>query len=285
MSEDVVEGPWTGHPALQPVREGKEVSNRHRDLWRNVALAAPLVLVTTVAMIGQVGWFYQEVHKRGTPVALAVMVAVLASLALETISLFAAAEAHFRLMRGDPAGPVRVLSYAVAGFAGIINWWHWSPGVIAVVFGVMSALAPWLWAIRSRSLRRAELRLIGALDEPSVKFGWRRWVLHPRRAWPLYRAAVWDGVTDPAKALALTLAVPCSSTDGARHDEVAAEVTLPRIVVKPHAPRSPEADRVVEVRALLKREPNLSARRLAETGRYGSKSTCATLLTKAKERA
>jgi hypothetical protein len=53
--------------------------------------------------------------------------------------------------------------------------------------------------------------------------------------------------------------------------------------VKPHEPRSPEADRVVEVRALLTKDPTLTARRLAEMRpQYGSKSTCATLLTKAK---
>jgi hypothetical protein len=275
MSEDVVEGPWTGHPALRPVSEGKADSYRHRDIWRNVALAAPLVLVTVVATFGQVGWFAEQIARHGAlpvPVGLAALVC---ALTVETISLFLAAEAHARLMAGDPAGPVRTMSYVVAGFVGLINWSHWRPGVIALVFGAMSALAPVLWAIRSRSLRRAELRLIGALDEPSVKFGWRRWVLYPQRSWTLYRAAVWDGVTDPAKALALDVA-PAEPVQ-------VSPKPLPRIVVKPHTPRSPEADRVVEVRALLTKDPNLSARRLAELRpQYGKSSTCAVLLKKAR---
>jgi hypothetical protein len=99
--------------------------------------------------------------------------------------------------------------------------------------------------------------------------------MFPGRSWTLYRAAVWDGVTDPAKALALDV-VPAEPVQ-------VAPKPLPRIVVKPHAPRSPEADRVVEVRALLTTEPNLSARRLAEMRPdLGAKSTCATLLDAAK---
>ena len=268
MSEEILPGPWPDpHPSLRPVPQ----LDRRREIGRNVALAAPLVLVTVTAIFGQYAWFASQIARRGNlpiPVGLA---ALICALTVETISLFLAAEAHARLMAGDPAGPVRTMSYAAAAFVGIVNWSHWRPGIIAVVFGVMSALAPFLWAVRSRSLRRAELRMIGALDEPSVKLGWQRWVLYPQRSWRIYRVAVWDGITDPATALAL--------------DAPSTPVPAPpRIVTAKPAPQAQvEPDnRVAEIRARLAKGQPVTARGLAEEGRFGSKSTAAALIAKAK---
>ena len=263
VSVEDLETLWTA-----PVALVDKYRSEHHEIGRNIALAAPLVLVTVMAVFGQVGWFAGQLDTRGRLPIPTELAALICAVTVETISLFLAAEAHGRAMNGDQAGPVRVASYAMATFVGIVNYSHWRPGIIAVVFGVMSASGPALWAIRSRSLRRAELRRAGALTPPALRLGWLRWALYPRRSWTVFREAAWDGVTDPAKALAAPALVP---------------VVLPAQINRHKAPKPIEGDRVAQLRTRLAAGETLSAGILAGEGRWGSRSTAAELLRQARE--
>lgn len=271
--------PVNGHSAGGPAPAGPR-----RERGRNTVLAAPLILVTALALLGQYGWFHDAMsgHTALVPAAAS---ALLASLTLETIGLFFAAEAHARLMAGDAAGPVRALSYLAGVCVGALSWWHWRPGSVALVFGVMSALSPWLWAIRSRSMRRAELRAAGVVDVPPVKLGWRRWVISPRRSWRIYRRAVWAGITDPGEALALEAArTPPDATETAEGLAVPAP-PVEAASVAPAASPGPPGQGALPVDGLLSFEgsvkkvldrlragEDLSVSKLAAEGVWGSRS-------------
>ena len=166
-----------------------------------IALIIPLVLVNIVAVYGQVAWARTNLHA-------GLAVALLFAGALESVGVYLAAEAHAALMAGDAALRLRLASYTVALIVGALNYQHWagpggSPTPAAVAFGSLSAISPWLWAVRSRSLRRADLRALGLIDPRTVRFSSARWLLHFGRTWRAFRLAVWAGETDPARAVAL----------------------------------------------------------------------------------
>ncbi len=162
----------------------------------NAVLVVPLLLVNGFAMFGQAQWALDRITT--LPV-----VAWLFAVALESIALFLAAEAHSALMAGDAAVARRVGSYLVAGVVGYLNWTHWAGENVAAgaVFAAFSVLSPWLWAVRSRSMRRAELRAAGLVDARLVRFSASKWALYPVRTFRVWRWAAWEGVQDPAAAI------------------------------------------------------------------------------------
>jgi hypothetical protein len=169
--------------------------------FRNLALLLPLLLVNTVAVVGQVSWG-QEHLTGGLPVA------ILFAGALESIALFLAAETHAALMAGDSSALLRVASYAMAFLAGSLNYLHYaptwsSPSVTAVAFGILSTVSPWLWGVRSRSMHRAELRDRGLIDSRAVRFAPLQWVLFPGSTLRAFRRAVILREMDPVRASAL----------------------------------------------------------------------------------
>lgn len=165
-----------------------------------MALAIPLVLVNAAAIYGQAGWAHQHLVRSWA-------VAALFAAALESIGVYLAAEAHAALMAGDASLRLRIASYGVGVLVGILNYAHfaagWQPTALAITFGALSSISPWLWAIRSRSLNRDRLRTLGLVDPRAVRFSPLRWVLYPRRTFRAFRAAVWAGVVEPAAAVAL----------------------------------------------------------------------------------
>lgn len=180
---------------------------RRRELpdgfWRNTVLAVPLVLMTTVAVLGQIGWLQDAFADKHAPWFMPYLFAA----ALESVGLFLISEAHHALLAGDAALRLRMGSYAVAGVAGAMNYAHWSgpdlqPTALAVALAGMSALSPVLWSIRSRSMHRAALRDLGLIDPRSVRFAAARWVLYPVRTWRVMRSAVWAGEVNPEAAVA-----------------------------------------------------------------------------------
>lgn len=181
-----------------------------------LALAIPLVLVNSAAVYGQAGWAYQHLARSW-------VLAVLFAAALESIGVYLASEAHAALMAGDASLRLRLGSYAVGLLAGGLNYWHFAgphgrPTALAVTFGALSSISPWLWAIRSRSLNRDRLRQLGLVDPRAVRFSPLRWLLYPARTFRAFRAAVWAGVTSPAAAVAL--AEPQDEPDDADDDLV-----------------------------------------------------------------
>jgi hypothetical protein len=167
---------------------------------RNAALVLPLLLVNSAAVYGQAGWAYDHLGHNWT-------VAALFALAVESIGIFLAAEAHAALMAGHASGALRLGSYAVGALVGTLNYAHFAsagyrPNPLAVTFGLLSSISPWLWAIRSRSMNRVRLYELGLIDPRAVKFSRLRWALFPVRTFAAFRAAVWAGVQRPDEAVA-----------------------------------------------------------------------------------
>ena len=198
-------GPDAVTVTVRPVGGRRVARSRVSVLAGNVALIVPLLLVNSVAVYGQVMW----AHEHLTPNSRFWFVAVGFALAVESIGVYLAAEAHAALMAGDAAARLRLGSYLVGLLAGCLNFAHFAPQglghptIAAFTFGALSTVSPWLWAIRSRSLSRAELRAQGLIDGRSVKFPAVQWLLFPRRSARQFRAAVWAGETNPAAARAL----------------------------------------------------------------------------------
>jgi Protein of unknown function (DUF2637) len=170
---------------------------------RNALLALPLILINISALYGQTAWTADNLTH-------SLLWALVLAGALESVGIYLAIEAHRARLAGDAALRLRLGSYGVAAMVGAGNYLHWAAHgtLAAVTFGLMSASSPWLWAIRSRSLRREQLRAAGMIDPHAVRFSLARWLLFPRRTFEAFRAAVWEGETDPARAIAL--ASPCS---------------------------------------------------------------------------
>lgn len=183
--------------AVLPVAGGGSVT---RSMWgRNVALVAPLVLVNAAAVYGQAGWAYDHLGHSA-------VIAVLFAAAVESIGVYLAGEAHAALLAGDASARLRLGSYLVGVLVGCLNYGHFAgadfaPNPLALTFGLLSSVSPWLWAIRSRSLHRDRLRELGQIDPRAVRFSLLRWVLYPLRTFRTFRYAVWAGIVQPAEAV------------------------------------------------------------------------------------
>lgn len=166
---------------------------------RRMALLIPLLLVNSMAIWGQAGWAYDHLARH-------LAVAVLFAAAVESIGVYLSWESHAALMADQAAGLLRTGSYGVGGLVGALNYAHFAgdgyrPTAQAVTFGLLSAISPWLWAIRSRSLNRDRLRELGMVDERGLKLSTSRKFWHPLKSLQVIRWAAWSGVTKPADAV------------------------------------------------------------------------------------
>jgi hypothetical protein len=164
----------------------------------NVILVTPLVLLTTWAAVGQAMWAHDAAN---WPIPVAVAYA----LTVESVGIYLAAEAHAALMAGDSAIRLRVASYLVGGGVGALNYSHFAGTGLApaaVTFGAFSALSPVLWAIRSRSRRREQLRKEGLIDRRAAHFSVGKWLHFPVRTWRALRWSIEHGQQDPGTAWA-----------------------------------------------------------------------------------
>lgn len=171
----------------------------NRTFARSAALAVPLLLVNSAAVYGQAGWAYDHLTH-------VVVLAILFAASIESIGIYLAYEAHAALMAGDASARLRFGSYLVGALAGTLNFAHFAdphyrPNPLAVTFGVLSSISPWLWSIRSRSMNRDRLRELGQIDPRAVRFSLLRWVLFPVRTSQAFRGAIWHGIVEPTKAV------------------------------------------------------------------------------------
>ena len=165
---------------------------------RAAALAVPLLLVNGWAVYGQAAWAYD--HLLPSRVAAVVFAAT-----VESIAVYLAYEARTALLAGDSSFRLRVASYVAALAAGAMNYSHYAPAwdepnAAALIFAVLSALSPWLWAIRTRSQRRGDLRAAGLVDARAAHFSAARWLHFPRRTWRALRRSIDASVQDPQSA-------------------------------------------------------------------------------------
>lgn len=184
------------------------MSTKGADWVGRLALLAPVVLVNAVAVAGQYVWADTSLP-RWVVFTVINLTAVGFASALESIAIYLQYEAHQAQMAGDSAWKLKAGAYGVALLVGALNYWHWAdpithgPTPAAVAFGGLSAISPWLWGIRSRSLHRAKLRDLGLIEERAVKFSSARWFLYPLATFRAFRLAVWVGETDPKAAVGL----------------------------------------------------------------------------------
>jgi hypothetical protein len=186
---------------------GANANDGRSERARNAALFVPLVLVNMFAVFGQAAWAHDHITPAAWESFARWLLAVLFACAVESIGVYLAIEAHAALTGDQSSGLLRTGSYAVGLCVGALNYDHWSGErfaitAAAVTFGALSAISPWLWAIRSRSLNRDRLRELHLLDERGVKLSTSRKFWHPILSLKVTRWAAWAGVTEPAAAVA-----------------------------------------------------------------------------------
>jgi hypothetical protein len=187
-------------PADKPARETWQHAKTTVTTHRGWFAAVPVILVNTVAFGAQLGFWRVHLPVLGQ--------AVLVALALESIAIYLAWQAHLAQLADDSALRLRMAAYGFALVIGVMNYSHymapgWRPTVAAVTFGMMSAVSPWLWSVHSRRQSRDKLRELDQLEPHAVRLGMTRWAWHPRRSAKVMFRATWLGVTRPADAIAL----------------------------------------------------------------------------------
>jgi hypothetical protein len=169
-------------------------------------LAAPLLLVTTFAIYGQVVTGLENYTSITDPWYIRWGVAVGAAAAIESIALFVAWHAHDALLlkASATAARLRRASYLIAAAVATINYWHfadnWQPTAAAVVFAVFSASGPWLWGLHTRRVQHLQLLREGQVDAAGAVFSAERWRAFPVRTWRARRFSIDYSITDPRVA-------------------------------------------------------------------------------------
>ena len=231
--------PFTISPQLQ-VRQGGPVSlwpqPDKTEWWQHAMSAArrvvahrgwlaaiPVVLVNAVAFYGQLAFLRTHL---AAPAGVQALVAV----ALESIAVYLAWQAHLAQLADDSAMRLRLAAYGMAALIGAMNFSHyaaphWQPTFAAIAFALCSAISPWLWSIHSRRESRDALKARGLIEPHAVRLGVTRWAWHPLRSPVVMWHATWAGENDPAKAIALRDAHVARSA--AESDPVAIPVATP----------------------------------------------------------
>lgn len=172
--------------------------NNHR---RAVFAILPIFGCNGTAFTGQLFFFHD--HAKSWPFVGVILFAA----TMESIALYLASEAAEREKKNIASFNVRMASYAFGLFVGIINYSHYAgadfrPTVFAVIFGAMSALSPWLWAMYGRG-QAYEMQLEnGLIEARGVKFAKIRWIMWPYETFHAMRLAAWTGERNPEKAIA-----------------------------------------------------------------------------------
>lgn len=167
--------------------------------------AVPIILVNTLAVIGQCQWAGTHLHW-GHPGQ------ALFAGALETTALAVMYLAHTALIEGDSAWRQKTFAYLIAAGSASVNWQEhaagWHPTPAAFVFAGASLLSPILWATYSRFAARTVMREAGLIDRRAAKFSFARWLMFPRRTFKALRYSVWHSVQSPAQAIAGSHSAP-----------------------------------------------------------------------------
>ena len=221
--------------------------------WRPVLAAVPVILVNVVAFAGQLAFLRAHLP---WPLAGQVLLAV----TLESVAVYLAFHAHLAQMANDSALRLRLAAYAFALVIAAMNYSHyagpgWSPTFAAVALGLMSASSPWLWSVHSRRVSRDQLLAAGLIEPHALRLGGTRWTWHPLRSARVMWLATWEGITDPATAIAkvdgAAVADPGAEVDGEAALEPGRQVSLPSWVdAVPRWTDALSAALVVQIRAI-----------------------------------
>lgn len=190
----------------------------HRPRGRAWLAAVPIVIVNYVAFRAQLRFWQAHLDPSD---------ALLVSVALESIAVYLAWQAHVAQLADDSALRLRLAAYGMALIIGALNYSHymrpgWRPTVAAVTFGMLSAISPWLWSIHSRRESRDALKARNLIEPHAVRLGGTRWFWHLWRSARVMFRATWAGETNPARAIALIESDPVLTASGAADEMVAA---------------------------------------------------------------
>jgi chemotaxis protein histidine kinase CheA len=198
--------------AKKKAKKNESRAKARKDFAAKVVPYLPLVLVNSAALIGQFTWALEHL-KIGDPKSLIRIVsAIVYAVAVESIALFLQFYANRALRNGDAAGGLYVAAFVVASGVSLINFshfynpdvslWNLSVQATAFAFALCSLISPWLWRIHSRAEYREELKERGEIDTRMVRLAGARKVLHPYRSFMTIWDASWEGITNPAEAVA-----------------------------------------------------------------------------------
>lgn len=246
--EEAERASWRAARVVQTRAERAKVDTaRYQALGRRVIPYLPLILVNTLAVIGQLGWGRSNLDG-------GLIVAVLFASTLESIALFLQYYGNRALRRRDSANGLFMAAFLVAGVVAWINYSHYAgpdhaPTATAVAFALCSMASPWLWRIHSRAENRDELVAAGEIDPRAVKLSMARKVYHPVRSFKVVRMAAWTGETNPGRAVAdwermTALKVEAKRLEAdrkaAKHTEKAVEAPAgTKALEAPRTPRKP----------------------------------------------
>jgi hypothetical protein len=169
--------------------------------------AIPIIGVNFVAFYGQASFF--RAHRHVQPgVVIPFVIADVMALALESIAVYLAWQAHLARKANDSAFRLRLGAYAVATVIGALNYSHfcgprWQPTAYAVAFALASVISPALWGIHSNRESRDALKARDLIEDHAVRLGATRWAWHLLRSARVMFRATWVGETNPARAIAL----------------------------------------------------------------------------------
>jgi hypothetical protein len=163
------------------------------------AWITPIVIVNYVAFRAQLRFWQDHLSPAD---------ALLVSVALESIAIYWAYQAHQAIMADDSALRLKMAAYGMALIIGVLNYSHymhphWRPTVAAVTFGMMSVISPWLWSANSRRSSRDVLKDKNLIEDHAVRLGLTRWFWHGWRCIHVMHAATWEGVNRPSEAIRL----------------------------------------------------------------------------------
>lgn len=203
---------WRASVETEKKTETEKIkSDRFRKTMNKAVPYAPLFLVNTAAITGQIGWALENlaIGEPGTP--LRWLVALIFGVTVESIALFLQYYANRALLNRDSAASLYVSAFMVAGIVAALNFSHWSnpidgeffgsPNSTAVAFALCSFASPWLWRIHNRAEFRETLRANGEIDARAVKLSAARKIMYPIRSFQVIRLAAWQGETNPARAV------------------------------------------------------------------------------------
>lgn len=207
--------------------------------------AVPIVIVNYVAFRAQLRFWQDHLSPAD---------ALLVSVALESIAIYWAYQAHQAIMADDSALRLKMAAYGMALIIGVLNYSHymhphWRPTVAAVTFGMMSVISPWLWSANSRRSSRDVLKDKNLIEDHAVRLGLTRWFWHAWRCIHVMHAATWEGVNRPSEAIRLWQS---------RRDRIAARKALDS------QPYQPQAD-VPDVRKVTRTRPRKAIAAAAQT--------------------
>jgi hypothetical protein len=179
---------------------------------RAVAVAGRNVLMVPILASTCSAWWFQLEAMRAT--GLTVALAATVATALESLGLAFAGLAHQARSLDDSAAVYRAAMWMVVAAAAAVNYRHGSPawerpGLIGVVFALLSAGSVVGWELRERQAHRA--RIADRLPARRPRFGCARWIRFPISTGRALSVAVRDGLTDATDALSVVTA------EAARH--------------------------------------------------------------------